>query len=399
MAEDRRRLGSPALAPAGDQGAIDSLAPLPQAAAVIAEAAHALVGAKPAAVAAWFGRAMDLTIPANDGTIEGQRRTAEAIRRRAKAANTIRAYRAGVRAWCSYAAQHAIPALPADPDDVKAFLVDQREPLSPAKPLAMNTLRLRAAAIGYMHRLARLPSPSRSVEVVETLTGYRRATAERPQPKRALRIDLLASVVAAIGTADLADLADLRDRAILLLGFAGAFRRSELAALEAHHVEIVDTFERRGLRLQLPRSKGDRAGTGATVVVPAGTTALCPLAAYQAWITAAGIAQGPVFRRVHLQPRPTTAPADWVPSVTLGAHALDDGTIARIVKARARAAGLDGADIAGHSLKRGALNTAADHGADPRAMKALGRHKSYQALAPYLEEREAFEDGALKGLY
>ena len=342
MAEDLLLIGAPARAvePEGGQAEIDPLAPLPQAAIAIAiaEAARDLVGAKPAAVAAWFGRAMDLTIPAHDGTIEGQRRTADAVRRRAKAANTIRAYRAGVRAWCAYAAQHGIPALPADPDDVKAFLVDQREPLPPAKPLAMNTLRLRAAAIGYMHRLARLPSPSRSVEVIETLTGYRRATAERPQPKRALRLDLLARVVAAIGTEDLAD---VRDRAILLLGFAGAFRRSELAALEARHVELVDTFERRGLRLTLPRSKGDRAGTGATVVVPAGTTALCPLAAYQAWISAAGIAQGPVFRRVHVQPRPKTTPAGWVPSVTLGVHALDDGTIARIVKARARAAGFD----------------------------------------------------------
>ncbi|MBS0639580.1 MAG: site-specific integrase [Proteobacteria bacterium] len=339
---------------------------------------------------------MDLAIPANDGTIEGQRRTADAIRRRAKAANTIRAYRAGVQAWCAYAARHGVRALPADPDDVKAFLVDQREPLPPGKPLALTTLRLRASAIGYMHRLARLPPPSQAVEIIETLTGYRRASNELPRPKRALRLELLAAVVAAIGTDALVD---LRDRAILLLGFAGALRRSELAALEARHVEILDTFERRGLRLTLPRSKGDRAGLGAVVVIPAGTTALCPLAAYQAWIRAAGIAAGPVFRRVQVQPRPRPAPDGWTPAVTLGTGALDDGTIARIVKARARHAGLDPSDLAGHSLKRGALNTAADHGAEPAAMKRLGRHKSYATLAQYLEERESFEDGALKGLY
>jgi hypothetical protein len=156
---------------------------------------------------------MDLTIPANDGTIEGQRRTAEAIRRRAKAANTIRAYRAGVRAWCAYAARHTIPALPAEPEDVKALMVDQREPLPPAKSLAMSTLRLRARRDRLYAPPRPLSSPSRSVEVVETLTGYRRATAERPQPTRALRLDLLARVVAAIGTEVLAD---LRDRAILL---------------------------------------------------------------------------------------------------------------------------------------------------------------------------------------
>jgi hypothetical protein len=123
MADDLLLIPSPAPVPEGDREEIESLAPLPQAAAAIAEAAVALVGTRPASVAAWFGRAMDLTIPANDGTIEGQRRTADAVRRRAKAINTIRAYRARVRAWCAYAARHGIPALPADPDDVKAFLV------------------------------------------------------------------------------------------------------------------------------------------------------------------------------------------------------------------------------------------------------------------------------------
>jgi site-specific recombinase XerD len=88
-----------------------------------------------------------------------------------------------------------------------------------------------------------------------------------------------------------------------------------------------------------------------------------------------------------------------MPDVKLGSSALDDGTIARMIKRRAGNAGLDASDISGHSLKRGALNTAADHGAEPKAMKQLGRHKSYATLAQYLEERETFEDGALKGLY
>ncbi len=134
-------------------------------------------------------------------------------------------------------------------------------------------------------------------------------------------------------------------------------------------------------------------------MIPAGETELCPLPAYQSWIRAAGIAQGPVFRRIRVQPRPTAAGETRRPALTLGSQALDDGTIARILKARARAAGLDWQNISGDSLKRGALNTANDHGAEPKAMKQLGRHKSYATLAQYLEEREAFEDGALKGLY
>ena len=133
--------------------------------------------------------------------------------------------------------------------------------------------------------------------MIETLTGFRRATDERPVRKRALRLDLLAGVRSAIGRDTLPD---LRDRAILRLSFAGALRRSELVALEAHRVEILKTFRRRGLRLR--RSKGDRAGAGATVVIPADAILLCPLAAFQAWLSAAGIGDGPVFRRVPVQP-------------------------------------------------------------------------------------------------
>lgn len=367
-----------------------------QAAQAIADAARHLAGAAPTLVARWFGRAMDLAIPANDGTIEGQRRTADAVRRRAKAENTIRAYRSGVRAWCTYADHHGVSALPADPNDVKAFLVDQRAPLPPGKPLAFNTLKLRAAAIGYMHRLARLPSPSRSIEVIETLTGYRRLEPELPQRKRPLRIEQLARVIQAIGTETLVD---VRDRAILLIGFAGALRRSEIAALELRHIEVLDGSIRNGLRILLPQSKGDRTSLGVTITIPAGETALCPVAAYLAWIRAAAITDGPVFRRIQPQPRPKSASAEWTPAIKLGSAALNDRTIARVVKDRAEAAGLDPTDLAGHSLKRGALNSANDRGADPKAMKRLGRHKSYSTLEQYLEEREVFEGGALKGIY
>ena len=367
----------------------------PDAAARIAADARALVGAPARQVAAWFKRAMDLALPAQDGSIDSQRVVADAVRRRALAANSIAAYRSGVKAWCAYAARHDIPALPAAPDDVKAFLVDQRAPLPPRRGVAMTTLRLRAQAIGYMHRLADLPSPTRATAVLQTLQGYQQLSAEAPRRKLALRLDLLSAVIGLIPD----DLTGLRDKAVLLLGFAGALRRSELAALELGAVEIIETAGRRGLRLRLTRSKGDRAATGTSIVIPAGTTALCPLAAYRAWIAAAALTDGPVFRTIHIQPRPPQAPASWQPASRAGSAALCPRSIANIVKRRGAAAGLDPDRLGGHSLKRGALNTAGDHGAEPKAMKALGRHKSYSALAEYLDERETWQDGALAGLY
>ena len=97
-----------------------------EAAVLVGTAAQDLIGAPPSRVAAFFRRVLDLEVPEHDGTIESQRETAEAVRRRSLAENTLRAYRSGVQAWCRYAARHDVPALPAEPDDVKAFLVDQR---------------------------------------------------------------------------------------------------------------------------------------------------------------------------------------------------------------------------------------------------------------------------------
>jgi hypothetical protein len=111
--------------------------------------------ADPLAVAGWFDGLMDDDLPAADGALATARRTAAALARRAKADNTRRAYRAGARAWCAWCARHDLPALPAAPADIAAFLSEQRYAMPPAKPLAVNTLRLRKAAIRYLHYLAR----------------------------------------------------------------------------------------------------------------------------------------------------------------------------------------------------------------------------------------------------
>jgi len=145
----------------------------------------------------------------------------------------------------------------------------------------MNTLRLRAAAIGDMHRLAGLTSGTQSAAVIQTLRGYQRGSTEAPRRKLALRVELLRDVIQLI---PVDELTGLRDRAILLLGFAGALRRSELAALDARAVEIICTPQRYGLRIHLPRSKGDRAGMARlwSSRPAACSTELCRFAAYRA---------------------------------------------------------------------------------------------------------------------
>lgn len=372
----------------------DSPLPAPDTGAVIVIPPPAdLAGASPAAVARWFDAAMDGQIPAADGSLETARRIAEAAARHAKADNTRRAYRAGVRAWCAFCAAHGLTPLPARPADVASFLADQRLPAPPRRPVAGNTLRLRLAAIAYLHHAVGLPSPTTAATVTETFAGLDRLAKQAgqgPKPKAAAKIDILREMLAPIGE----DLPGLRDRALLLLGFAGAFRRSELAGIHIAHLEPSE----HGLRITLPFSKGDRAMTGVVVGIPFGSSTLCPVRALQRWLAAAGITDGPVFRRIWVTPRPATAPEAWQPVQVVGGEPLSDRSIARIVQARSSAAGFDGRAFGGHSLKRGAMNTAKDRRVHPAQLKQLGRHKSYATLAAYIEEGDLFEGHALTGV-
>ena len=188
------------------------------------------------------------------------------------------------------------------------------------------------------------------------------------------------------------DLAGLRDRAMLLVGFAGALRRAELAAIRVEHLEATE----RGLRLTLPRSKGDRTGSGVTVAIPYGATELCPVRALRRWQEAANITGGAVFRRIWVPP--TRHQLGEGPSPVVGIRAIDAGTVARIIKTRAAKAGFDPDEIGGHSLKRGALTTGMDRGVHPTRLKQFGRHKSYAVLDEYLELGDPFDGHPLNGV-
>jgi len=347
----------------------------------------------PDAIKIWFDGLMHGAIPQADGTLATARRTADVLARLAKPENTRRAYRAGVRAWCAWCDRHGLPALPAAPADVAAFLSEQRYPAPPGKPLGVNTLKLRAAALRYLHYLARLPSPTSTADVSETLTGISRVARQAgqgPRPKLAARIAILREMTAGIGD----DLPGLRDRALLLLGFAGAFRRAELARIEVGHIEDTE----HGLRITLPVSKGDRAMLGVQVGIPYGGSELCPVRALRRWLQAASISEGAIFRRIWATPRPKDPAPDWTPIHVVGPDAIDPGTVARIVKARGKAAGFDADLLGGHSLKRGAMNTAKDRRVHPTQLKQLGRHANYATLGAYLEEGDLFEDNALNGV-
>ena len=172
------------------------------------------------------------------------------------------------------------------------------------------------------------------------------------------------------------DLRGLRDRALLVLGFAGALRRSELVALDVDDLE--ETAE--GLHVRIKRSKTDQEGAGDFVSIPHGSR-LRPVAAVKAWLQTAGITEGPIFRSIKKGG-----------SVTL--ERLSDRSIAQIIKDRADAAGFDPTIFSGHSLRAGFVTSALHHGADILRVMDVTRHREVSTLKTYDRRAKAFKQHA-----
>ncbi len=322
------------------------------------------VGQSPVAVRAWFDNAADAVIPSFDGTLDTARAAARAYARHAKAQNTRRAYRAGVRAWCAWCDDHDLPCLPARSIDIVAFLAAER-----GRGMSVNTINLRRAAIRYLHYIAGLAVPTAEALVGETMAGIHRQAAdagELPAKKVAASAGILRQILAPVPN----DLPGLRDRALLLVGFTGALRRAELAAIRVEHLEMRE----RGFRLTLPHSKGERTGRSVTIAIPHGSADFCPVQSLRRWLEAAEIRDGAVFRRIW-NPQ-GGRDGSQTPLPRLGVDDIDPRTVARIIQKRAAAAGFSLAEFGGHSLKRGAMTTGMDLGVHPTKLKRLGRHKS-----------------------
>ena len=204
------------------------------------------------------------------------------------------------------------------------------------------------------------------------LRGIRRTIGSAKQGKAPATADVLMQMVALCP----ATLAGKRDRALLAFGFAGAFRRSELVALDvADLVEAPD-----GLRVLIRKSKTDQEGQGQEVAIPRGYR-LRPVEAVQTWLAAGEISAGPVFRAV--------APGGRVSNV-----AMTDDSAARIVKRYAAAVGLDPAIYSGHSLRAGFLTSAAEAGASVFKLAEVNRHKSLDTLRGYVRRVDLFREHA-----
>jgi len=290
---------------------------------------------------------------------------------------TWRAYRHDWERFASWCASVDQPALPADASTICAFLAIEAD-----AGLAAATLTRCLAAIRVVHQGNQQASAHNAPAVREVMRGIRNRQKGRPSPKKAPLIDTDLTLL--VDTLDTTTLAGTRDRALLLIGFAAALRRSELVGIDVEHL----TFRPEGLTLTIPFSKTDQTGDGAEIAVPAiAQSRYCPVAALNAWLAVSALTEGAVFRRMRRGP-------------SVGKDRLSDSTVAKLIKQCARDAGHENVSMfAGHSLRRGFITTAARNRADVFAIAAQSRHRSLDTVREYVDAETRFDDHPGSGMF
>jgi len=293
---------------------------------------------------------------------------AQELLRQSLASNTRRAYASDWRDFSSWCQTHHRVPLPALPETVSLYLTA----LSEARKV--STLTRRISAISQAHQVAGFDSPTQAPLVRQLMKGIRRALGTSQIGKSPVTVEHLRAITAAF---DPERVLDTRDRTLLLVGFAGAFRRSELVGLNIEDLEFNDN----GLVVHLRRSKTDPEGQGRRVGIPYGSTlATCPVRALKTWLEILQVAEGPLFRAVNRHGR-------------IHKTRLTAQSVALVVKRLTTQAGIPG-DYAGHSLRAGLATAAAAAGVPERAIMAQTGHRSLATLRRYIREGSLFLENA-----
>ncbi len=288
--------------------------------------------------------------------------------RASKAESTLRGYQSDWRAFCAWCEGHGQYPLPAIPETVASYIAEC------AGRLKVGSIQRRLNAITEAHRAVGLESPTHSAIVRNTMKGIRRTLGTAPVQKAPTLTDDIRAMVDATD----AGIIGVRDRALILLGFAGAFRRSELVGLD-----VADcAFGKDGLTVTLRRSKTDQQGAGRKIGIPYGANPdTCPVRNVQYWTEQAGINSGPLFRSINRHGQ-------------VQAGRLSGLDVARVVKKLVERAGLDSAKYAGHSLRAGHATSAAIAGASERSIMNQTGHRSVQVVRRYIRDGNLFRENS-----
>jgi len=281
-----------------------------------------------------------------------------------KARNTRKAYASDwqdFETWCNARGETSLPAFP---ESVARYITALAETRKPA------TLQRRLASISVAHQAAGLPSPASAPIVRATMQGIRRTVGMAQRQAAPLMVEHVRQAVCVLDDSP----RGLRDKAILLLGLAGAFRRSELVALDVEDLE----FREQGVIVRIRRSKTNQDGQDETKDIGYGAhEQTCPVRSLRKWLEVAGVGKGAVFRAVS-------------PAGEVSPRRLRDRAVSRIVKGAAKRIGLSPEQFSGHSLRAGFVTQGYREGVPESDIMRHTGHKSRTVMGKYRREGERF---------
>ena len=290
-----------------------------------------------------------------------------------KANNTLRAYKSDFKDFGAFCAKHGFNSMPTEPKVVSLYLTH----------LSINskisTLRRRLVSIGVVHKLKGHYLDTKHPVIIENLMGIKRKKGSIQTGKKPILINHLKQIINTIDEEKIPKIKKLRNRTLILIGFGGGFRRTELISINHEDLDFVEE----GVKITLQRSKTDQFGEGLVKGLPYfANEKYCPVTSLKNWISFSKIKKGPIFRR-------------FSKGSILTNNRLTDQSVVLIIKNYLNLAGIENQNFSGHSLRSGFATVAAESGADERSIMAMTGHKTTQMVRRYIREANIFKNNAL----
>ncbi len=290
-----------------------------------------------------------------------------------KANNTLRAYKSDFKDFGAFCTKHGLNSLPTEPKIVSIYLTHL------SKNFKISTIRRRLVSISMVHKLKGHYLDTKHPIITENLLGIKRVKGSFQKGKKPILINHLKSIVNVIDKQKVEEIKKLRDRSIILVGFGGGFRRTELISIDHEDLEFVPE----GLKINIKKSKTDQLGEGMIKGLPYFTNEIyCPVSSLKKWIEISKVKSGPIFRR-------------FSKGSILTDKRLTDQSVVLLMKKYLNLAGIENKNFAGHSLRAGFATVAAESGADERSIMAMTGHKTTQMVRRYIREANIFKNNAL----
>ena len=291
-----------------------------------------------------------------------------------KANNTVRAYKSDFKDFGLFCAQNGFKSLPSEPKIVSLYLT-----YLSTKEVKMSTLKRRLVSIGVIHKLKGYYLDAKHPLIIENIMGIKRRKGSKQKGKKPLLINNLKKIINVIDAEKNEEIKKLRDRSIILIGFSGGFRRSEIVSLDYDDLDFV----KEGLKVSLKRSKTDQFGEGSVKGLPYfENSQYCPVVSLHKWIEISKINSGSLFRR-------------FTKGSKLSENRLSDQTVALLIKNYLEIAGIESSNYSAHSLRSGFATSAAESGVEERNIMAMTGHKSTEMVRRYIKDANLFKNNAL----